>query len=74
MVRDRNRRSLTSLLPELEVFLRDHRQHGSLTAKATEPAWNGYLLTVACSYGVTFERWITPWDAELDLLRMAGLD
>jgi hypothetical protein len=21
--------------------------HGSLTADATEPAWNGYLLTVA---------------------------
>jgi hypothetical protein len=25
---------------------------------ATEPAWNGYLLTVACPCGVVFERWI----------------
>ena len=24
-----------------------HRPHGSLAADATEPAWNGYLLTVA---------------------------
>jgi len=25
-------------------------------------------------FGATFERWITPWDAELDLVRMAGLN
>jgi hypothetical protein len=25
------------------------------------PAWNGYLLTVACPCGVVFERWVTPW-------------
>jgi hypothetical protein len=36
-------------------------------------SWNGYRLTVACSCGVTFERLITPWDAELDLLRLARL-
>ena len=51
-------------------------QHSStptapLTGDATEPAWNGYLLTVACSCGVVFERWVTPLDAELDLLRLA---
>ena len=42
------------------VPTRDHRPHGTLTADATEPAWNGYLLTVACPCGVVFERWITP--------------
>ena len=36
------------------------------TADATEPACNGYLLTVACPCGVVFERWVTPEDAELD--------
>jgi hypothetical protein len=36
--------------------------------------WNGYLLKVACSCGVVFERWMTPTDAELDLLRMARLN
>jgi hypothetical protein len=57
-----------TLLAEFEEFVSDHRPHGSLTADATEPAWNGYLLTVACSCGVVFERWITSLDAELDLL------
>ncbi len=38
-----------TLLAELEEFVGDHRRHGTLTAYATEPAWNGYLLTVACS-------------------------
>ena len=43
----------------IEDFVRDHRRHGSLIADATEPAWNGYLLQVACSC-VVFERWVTP--------------
>jgi len=43
-----------------------------MTADATEPAWNGYLLTVACPCGVTFERRVTPENAELDLLRRRG--
>jgi len=37
-----------NLLTELEEFAHDHRPHGPLTADATEPAWNGYLLTAAC--------------------------
>jgi hypothetical protein len=41
---------------------------------ATEPAWNGYLLTVACPCGVVFQRWVTPEDAELDLLHFASLN
>ena len=52
----------------------DHRLHGPLIADATEPALNGYLFSVACPCGVVFERWITPWDAELDLLRVAELN
>jgi hypothetical protein len=58
-----------NLLFDLEDFVHDHRSHGTLTGDATEPAWNGYLLTVACPCGVTFGRWVTPEDAELDLLR-----
>jgi len=41
-------------------FVHSHRPHDPLTTNATEPAWNGHLLTVACSCGVTFRRWITP--------------
>ena len=33
----------------------------------------GYLLTVASSCGVLFERLVTPEDAELDLLRLMSL-
>ena len=47
------------LLAELQEFVHDHRPHGPPTADATEPAWNGYLLTVACPCGVVFERWVS---------------
>jgi hypothetical protein len=57
------------LLADLEEFVSDHRPHGTLTGHASEPAWNGYLVTVACPCGVTFERWVTPQDAGTDLLR-----
>jgi len=63
-----------TLLANLEEFVADHRPHGALTGDATEPAWNGDLLTVACPCGVTFLRWVTPLDAELDLLRAALLN
>ena len=60
-----------SLLADLEALLHDHYPHGPSTADASEPAWNGYLLTVACPCGVTFEPWVTAEDAELDLLGLA---
>ena len=60
-----------NLLAELEEFFSDHRPHGSMTADATTPAWNGYLLTVACPCGVVFGRWVTPEEANADLLRLA---
>jgi hypothetical protein len=63
-----------SLDTELKDFVHDHRAHGPLTADATEPAWNGYLLTVACSCGVVFERCVTPEDADADLLGIARLN
>jgi hypothetical protein len=39
--------TLTPLLADLQGFVSDCRPHGSLIADATEPPWNGYLLTVA---------------------------
>src|SRR5262245_16240473 len=62
------------LTTELEALFRDHNSHGSLTADATIPGWNGYLLTAACPCGVVLERWITPEDAELNLLRVARMN
>ena len=63
-----------NLLADLEEFVHDHRAHGTLTGDATEPAWNGFLLTVACSCGVVFGRWVTPEDAQLDLHQVASLN
>ena len=63
-----------SFCADLETYVHGHRPHSPLTADATEPAWNGYLLTVACPCGVVFERWIMPLDAELDLLYLAQLN
>ena len=63
-----------TLLTDLGEFVRDHRPHGGMTGDATEPAWNGYLLTVACACGVVFKRWVTPQDADEDLVRLAWLN
>jgi len=57
-----------SLLGDPEKFINDHPSHGTLTGDASEPAWNGYLLTVACPCGVVFERWVTTGDAMADLI------
>jgi hypothetical protein len=59
---------VTLLCRELTEFVDRHRPHGPLTGDATEPAWNGYMLTVACSCGVVFQRWVTPGDAVRDLM------
>jgi hypothetical protein len=32
------------------------------------------MLTVACPCGVVFQRWVTPLDTELDVLRIARLN
>jgi ATP-dependent DNA ligase len=63
-----------TLLADLEQFASEHHAHGPLTADATEPAWNGYLLTVVCSCGVVFRRWVTPEAADAELLRFARLN
>jgi hypothetical protein len=39
-----------TLLAEFEAFVGAHRPHGVLIDDATEPAWNDYLLTMACSW------------------------
>jgi hypothetical protein len=57
------------VLAVLQDFVPTHHPHGPLAADATEPAWNGYLLTVACACGVVFGRWVTSDEAELDLFR-----
>ena len=43
-----------------------------MTGDATEPASHGYRLTVACACGVVFERWVTPDDADEDMIRVVS--
>jgi hypothetical protein len=61
-------------LADLEEFVREHRPHGGMTGDATEPASNGYRLTVVCACGVVFERWVTRQNADEDLVRLASLN
>jgi len=63
-----------TLLADLEQFIHEHRPHGGMTGDATEPVSNGYRLMVACACGVVFERWITPQNADEDLVRLASLN
>jgi hypothetical protein len=72
--RARQRAAILTVLSDLEEFFTDHRLHGALTGDATEPAWNGYLVTVGCPCGVVFARWVTPEDADADLARIARLN
>src|SRR5262245_31477165 len=58
---------------DLVDFVDRHRPCGTLTGDATEPSARGYMLTVACSCGVTFARWITPYDAMADMVMSALL-
>jgi hypothetical protein len=64
-------RAMMNLLADLQGFVSDHRPQSPLTADATEPAWNGYLLTVACPCGLVFQRWVTLERADRDLRAMA---
>ena len=66
--------SSRALFADLEEFVDSHHPDGPVTADATLPAWNGYLLTVACMCGVVFERCVTPEDADRDLLGWAKVN
>ena len=58
-----------NLAADLDEFFALHRAHGGLTPTAGELTPNGYRLELACSCGVTFERWVTAQDAVDDFLR-----
>jgi len=57
------------MLSDLATFVQDHQPHGQHVGDASEPPWTGYMITVACPCGVTFERWVTELDAAEDLRR-----
>lgn len=60
-----------TIAADLEDFMAGHRSHGQLMAETGELTPNGYRLSVACSCGVTLERWITPEEKARDLVVLA---
>ncbi len=59
---------------EIRGFILAH--HGCAGARHADLAPftpDGYLLSLKCGCGVEFKRWVTPADAEADLLRSALL-
>jgi hypothetical protein len=58
---------------ELRGFVLAHRTCGQLRGDAEAPTSAGYRVWVTCSCGARLERWVTPADAEADLLRSALL-
>ena len=58
-----------NLAADLDEFFALHRPHGGMTPTVGELTPNGYRLELACSCGVTFERWVATRDAVDDLLR-----
>ena len=59
------------VLGDLEEFVNAHHAHGEPAWWTTAPPPKGYRIEVACPCGVTFERWVLPWDAAEDLLTEA---
>lgn len=53
---------------DLEAFVTAHLKCDTLSGGAGDPASDGYLLSVTCSCGAVFDRWVTPEAAEHDLI------
>jgi hypothetical protein len=67
-------RSATSgVYSALRAFAIEHRRCGELHGDADPLTSDGYRLLARCSCGARLERWVTPADAESDLLRSALL-
>lgn len=55
-------------LDDLADFITCHHACGQLTGDPTEPAAQGYMLTVGRGCGVVFMRWVTPQEAAWELI------
>lgn len=64
------------LLDHLADFITRHRPCGQLIGDDTEPAPEGYMLSIVCSCGVVFMRWVTPekGGARVSDVRLGDLD
>ena len=62
-----------SLLAELTQFVAQHRACGALTGDAEDPGPYGYRLWVSCPCGAAWARWVTPEDADHELIHTETL-
>jgi hypothetical protein len=49
---------------DVEAFARQHANCGGMTPTTGSPVGGGYLLTLTCACGATFDRWVSPDEAE----------
>jgi hypothetical protein len=56
-----------SAFADVEAFARQHVGCGGMTPSAGSPVGGGYLLTLTCACGATFDRWISPEEAQQPL-------
>ncbi len=56
------------MFTNLVQFVTAHRPCGELTSDVGELTRTGYALRLVCVCGAAFERWVTPSDADEDLL------
>jgi hypothetical protein len=53
---------------DIEQFAREHAACGGLTPSAMpRPGGGGYLLTLTCTCGASFDRWVSPEEARRPL-------
>jgi hypothetical protein len=65
---------MAGVYSELRGFVFAHRRcAGPRRAGASLPTPSGYSVRVKCGCGVVFTRWVTPADADEDVLRAALL-
>jgi len=52
---------------DVEQFSREHTSCGGITPRATPQPGGGFLLTLTCACGTTFDRWVTMEEAKQPL-------
>ena len=52
---------------DVEQFVHQHAGCGGLTPSATPQPGGGFLLTLTCACGESFDRWVTPEEAKQPL-------
>jgi len=72
--RDALASTIAVLFADLAEFIEHHRPCGTLTGDATRVTEVGYTVTVTCSCGVVFQRWIGVEEAAHDLEFLSRLN